>query len=425
MNRFARTALIVFLLSLFGKGIGFLRDMVLVARMGVGAQTDLYYSIINLIEALVVFSGLSTLHSLSNVITAKHLHDKPAIRNRFYTSFLLFALTAGIMFMMLPLVFPKRCLLFVLPGYQPEWIERAASWLFWAAPSVVFLALFRIFHAQFGVHGKFFYQNIFLVIVNAVLLMVTLTASPNSLVPSLCLFFSLAYGAAVVGQYLMLRSMDVRLTGIPISIYKEDSVMYIKLVLPLLMVTAAQSIAGIVDRMIASYYPEGMITALSLASGLFGFVVNLLLISITSVLFPDFSKAHFSGGSIQLIEKYLSGLKAALIVLLPIVIFILFFHDEIIRGLYFRRKFSLGSAEQVSGFLKLYALAIIPCAFYMIPSYVLQSMQCNTRVGFYGAISFIFNIVASIILSRLWGPAGIVWGTILTMTIYSIFMLRT
>lgn len=419
MSGFFGHAAQIVLLTLLAKGLGFLRDVLLVGKLDVSASTDMFYAALGIVECFVLFSGLNAMKS---VATSTFTQERAEGRSSSpYLSSLVYALLFYGSLVSLPLLlFPGAVARAFLPGFDSAAGAEISTFLRIIALLVLFRGLSLVLGNLLAVRGKFIAQNLPFPLVNAVAVIVILISGRASVVRNLCLALPLAYLGSSMIQYILLAERECRLTLVSMATVREYVRRFAGIAYPLLFVTAALSLAGVVDKAVASFFEKGTITSFNLAYLICFLPVGLLLIPISSVLFPRFSRAYQRGDMVQLEEDYNRGQLLAVTIFVPTAVFMMCSSREIVAAAFLRRNFSLQNVDTIASFLFVYSFALALNSVYYLTSFLFQGAQKNMVIGKIGAVGYAVNIVCSVALALLFGPVGIAVGTVCAFLVFAV-----
>lgn len=410
MSSLLRYAVIVFVINLAAKALTFIRDIVLVNRIGMDAGTDAFYAGLNIVEFFILFSGLNAFRSVATTSYVRHSSDDRE-SSKFLSIVLYVIIPYGIVGSLPLAIASGPIVTLFLPGLSPPSQLTAAFYLRILSGLVLLRGLSQILGSLLAVKKRFVLQNIFLAVTNALVLTAIAFSSQEHAIRNAAVALPLGYLLAVMFQAIFLFGRNHRLIPVDLFSLKQQVNNWFRLTYPLLFITVSLSLAGIVDKAIASYFREGTITALSFAFTLCFVPANLVLLSASNVLFPHFSSLHHEGRKADLSRVYNTGQLVLLVLFLPIVVFFICFPQDILSVFLVKKSITPSEIILTSRFLAIYSVALGANVIYYLSSFLLQSAQLNRIVGFIGMISFGMNIVGSILFSKLWGPIGIPMGT--------------
>jgi putative peptidoglycan lipid II flippase len=181
--------------------------------------------------------------------------------------------------------------------------------------------------------------------------------------------------------------------------------------LPVIFGTSIEQVNKLVDRTLASGIAVGGISALNYAARLNGFVQDLFVMSISTVMYPMISKMAS--------EQNLRGLKYTLseaigminLMVIPATVGAIIFAEPIVSLLFGRGAFTPEAAAMTSSALKFYSIGMLAFGLREILSRAFYALQDTKTPMVNGAIAVGLNIVLNIILSRYIGIGGLALAT--------------
>lgn len=179
------------------------------------------------------------------------------------------------------------------------------------------------------------------------------------------------------------------------------------LLFPLLFASISNQVNIIVERSIAARFVEGSLASLNYAIKLTIFPVNLIFTSLMTVLFPTLSKYITTGNSREISNTIKKSLKYLFFILIPFVIILILFREQIVRIVFERGAFTNLSTKSTATALGFYAPGIIGLAGIIILSRVYFAFKDTRMLTIIGISIIFFNIFSIILLSSIFGFVGI------------------
>jgi putative peptidoglycan lipid II flippase len=168
---------------------------------------------------------------------------------------------------------------------------------------------------------------------------------------------------------------------------------------------------GFVDQAMAGMLPGGSVAALSYGSRIVALVSTLVAGSLSTALVPYLStmvaNADFAGCR-HTLRTYR---RLALLVSVPITIFLVAFSRPLIRLLYQRGAFTSSDTLLVSHVQALYSLQIPFFALSMLHVRMLSALKRNDILMYAAGVNLSLDVVFNLICMRFWGVAGIALST--------------
>jgi len=194
-----------------------------------------------------------------------------------------------------------------------------------------------------------------------------------------------------------------------------------KLVLPVFIGSSVMSLNSFVDRYLASFLPEGSISALNFADKLNGVVYGIFSSSISAVIYPYLSR-FFSSEKKEEFKKYLVlSINSLILIMVPITAAVLVLSREIVQFVYERGAFDSRSTYLTSGALMFFSLGYLGYAVREILSRTFYSIQDTLTPMKNGILAVAINIVLNIVLVKYLKHRGLAGTSIVAYV--SVFLL--
>lgn len=194
---------------------------------------------------------------------------------------------------------------------------------------------------------------------------------------------------------------------------------------PVVLGNTTLYINQVIDKLIASNLEEGAISALSYSGTLYSFINVLLVASLVTVFFTEFSKCKIEENIEQVKVVWKKGIVILLLMLIPISIICIFFSNEIVTLVLKRGKFNEESVILTASALAFYTIG---APFYGVRNLTIRVFYAfnDTKIPMInGIISAVANILLSIVLANILGIKGITLATSISAIISSILMVRS
>ena len=229
--------------------------------------------------------------------------------------------------------------------------------------------------------------------------------------------FGLAWGV-VIGSFLHLALQIPRLIKLPEINYsfilglRMDEVREVtRLMAPRLLGVAVVQLNFLLNTLLASFQPDGSITAINLAFPLMIMPQAVIAQSIAIAALPTFSAQVAKNELSEMRNSLTSTLRAVLILSIPAAAGLILLRKPIVSLLYKGSAFTSHSVELVSWALLWYSIGLVGHCLVEITSrafYALHDTKTPVIIGI-GAMTgnLLFSIIFSTIFSRIgWMPHG-------------------
>ncbi len=168
----------------------------------------------------------------------------------------------------------------------------------------------------------------------------------------------------------------------------------------------------ILDRFMASYLPEGAVSALSYASRPVSVLSRVSILSVTTVLLPALS-LRSAGSDLESFKETLSQALGMLVfAMAPLSILLAAVRMPVIQLLFQRGKFDASAAASTANVFGGYALGLLPMAIAITLATAFNALEDTRSQSFFGAGSnFVSKLVFNPILILVLGVTGIALAT--------------
>lgn len=185
---------------------------------------------------------------------------------------------------------------------------------------------------------------------------------------------------------------------------------------PLLLGYSIVFINQQVDKIIVSGLGDGVVTAMGYASVLSNFICTFIG-SVSGVLFVYITKRIAENKHDDAADFLINSTGQMITVVLPILVLTVFNSKDIVTVVFGRGKFDDDAIETCSYALIGYGLMFIPYVFREIFSRFQYGYGDSKHPMINSSIGIVFNIIASIVLSKFIGVLGVTIATSLSVLI--------
>lgn len=404
-----KTALILIVLTLISKVIGFVREIILSYFYGTSSISDAY--LISLIIPTVIFTFIGSAISTSFIPTYNRITKEEGIeRARWYTNnifnILIIICTFIVIFF---LIFADPIVKLFASGFDEETLALAVSFSKVTIIGIYFTALVYLLNSFLQVKGNYIIPALIGLPMNFIMILSVFISSKGNI--SL-----LAIGVVVaVFCQLLFITPSVLKKG-----FKYQFVLNLKdpqiknmfvMAIPVLLGVAVNDINKIVDKTLASQIATGGISALTYATTLNNVVQGVFVLSLVTVMYPLISRMVIDGNISGLKKSLSETLNLVLIFVTPMTVGIMIFSEPIIKFLFGRGAFDENSIQMTSDALFFYSLGMIAFGFREVLSRPFYALGDTKTPMINATIGVVINIVLNFILSKYLGIGGLALAT--------------
>lgn len=413
MSKTVKSAIILFVATMIAKGLGFFRDVVIAYIYGAGVVSDAYLMALNIIS--VAFIGLfcvaiqSTFMPIYTDAENKGGHSKAL---EFTGNIINIIMIISILIVVLGWIFTEPLVKLFAMGFKGEVLELTVQLTRIVIFSVGLVSVTYILKAYLEIYDYF--------------LITGLMSLPYNLSIIISILLSKKFGISMLGYGTVFAFLAQMVFLIPFCYKKgfkykpkfsleDENVKHMALaIVPILIGASANQINNLVDKNLASTLAEGSLSALNYGYKLNIFVTGLFVASITSVLYPLFSKLGASKNIKKLKDTLSISINAVTLITMPISIGAFVLSEPIIRTLFERGQFDSSATLVTSRVLSFYAIDMLASGIIDVVIRVFYSLQ-DTKTPMKNSLLCVFlNIIFNLILVRFLKAPGLALGSSLS-----------
>ncbi len=397
-----RGTAIVSALTLLSRILGFIRDLLVARLLGASMFADAFFvafRIPNLLRSFIAEGALTS--AFVPVFSSSLSHGRPSAQATLsrISGFLL-CLTLPIT--ALGILFAPEVIHFMAPGFSAddEKLALAISLTRWMMPYIVCVSLIALLNSALNACGIFGASASAQIIMNIVLILGALCASP--FLPhtaTLLLAISVLVGgiAQLVAQIPACRRAG--LSCFPtFNIFSTDVGEVIKLMLPATIGASVYQLSIFFSTILASFLAEGSVSWLFYADRVAQFPIGIFSIALASVLLPALSRTSASANSVEFTSNLANSIRYTSFIIIPMSAGIWVLSLPIVRLLFERGEFSFESSIRTSQALQALALGLwaTSCHSMIVRAFIAKKDTITPTA--IGACSLIVSLFFSLLL---------------------------
>ncbi len=414
-----RNFIAVSLAIFFSKALGFLRDVLFASVFGTTLITDAYQTIFSLPSLL--FSSIGNALSSVNIPDlTDHLKNRSRAETQAYIANLFSQITLiGTVLSLLGIVVAPTITHFIAPGLDEQVNALSVTLCRIMMPTLLFVNLAYFSAGILQVHGHFLLSSLISLPFNLMIIF-ALFLRPGDL-----LFLGYMTTLGWLLQYIIQCPVLLKYgyhMGRKLNFLDPYSRNLYRNLLPILLGNSLLQLCLIVDRSFATNLEDGTAAALSFGSNLFITVTSVIIIAMTTVIFPRLSSYCLALDLIKIRALMSNVFKVFLFILLPYLVLVVCYHQQIISLVYERGAFNETSTYLTALSFLFYSFAVIGYACQEVFNrvfYALKKFKIPMLISF---ICLILNALFTFLLYRRFQITGIALSTSCCMGLYAVVM---
>lgn len=418
-NSIFRAGLLVALLTILSKCIGFLREALIAAYFGTTAETDAFF-LANSMPGLIFPSVCVSVSTAFIPLYIDRMTKQGKEEGDRYASRMLWAtlLLSAFLSIIGVILAPVMVSLFA-PGFS-EMQQELASRLSRITMGAFSLTMLNyMVSAILNANRIFIRSQIAFMFYNVSIISLTLFGGVGQTVEFLTAAFIISSGVQTLALIIVCRN---NFHCSLVNPFQIDAWYLLRHAIPILLGNSIVQINTIVDKILSSYLPEGSLSALNYGNTLTMIVTGVIILSLSTVLYPALTSC-ISQGKIDQFEKMLSkSLSTLSFILIPISVITVFTAEDIVILVYGRGSFGEQAIQATTIALSCYAPMFLAYGIREVLTKALYAFQDSKTPMINCSVGVCFNVAFSIILVQRIGIAGIALGTTLSAYISSILL---
>ncbi|WP_312654560.1 murein biosynthesis integral membrane protein MurJ [Proteiniclasticum sp.] len=415
-----KTAILLMIITILSKIMGFARDITLSYFFGASYITDAYLISITIPMVIFGFVGVGIasgyIPMYSQIEKAQGTKEGLKFTNNL-TNIMLVITT---IIFILGLIFTVPIVKLFASGFEGVALDLAVKFSRISLFGMYFTGLVSIFNSYLQIKGNYIVPAILGFPMNLITIIVIILSSKGDIL-LLAIGSLISSGSQLIIVLFYAYKMGYKYSGIlEINNINLRKMMYIAF--PAIVGSSVNQINVLVDRTVASGIVEGGITALNYAGKLNGFIQGIFVLSITTALFPIISKMA-AENDINGLKKTLSeSISSVNLLVIPATIGFMIFSEPIVAMVFGRGEFSSEAQVLTSAALFYYSLGMLGFGLSEVLSRAFYALQDTKTPAIYSAIAVTINIVLNIILSSFMGISGLALATSISALISTVLL---
>lgn len=417
----AYSAVMISILTLVSKGLGFLREIMIANRFGSGMETDTYFVAMTGTVIIMGTVGAALNTTLIPIFTEIGQRYGRKGKLKYFNNLINIIMAISLIIVVLGYIFSPVIIRLLAKDFEGEQFLLAVKLHRIGMPIAIFLALSYVFsgllHSSqiFGppAISGFPYNFVFLIYLvflckeaNVVTLMIV------SVIAALFQFLILVPATINMGyRYRLTFNLNDRYFRKAMS-----------LTVPVLIGSAVKQINVVIDKTLASGLKTGSISALNYASKIDEVVIAVFIMAITTVVYPMLADA-FARDNLRDVKSILGqGVNIILIITVPATVGLVLLGEPLVYLFFQRNAFDEVATYMTSQALIFYALGLVGSSLRLMLNKVYYSFQDTKTPMINGMIAVVVNLIFNLILIKPMGHRGLALATSISATVTTIML---
>ena len=420
-SKVAKSALILMVATLLSKVLGFARDLVLASTYGAGVVSDAYLMALSIPTILFLGSFCVAIQNTFMPLFTEVDKEKGREESlKFSSNVINIIMLLSLVMTVLGIVFAKPLVKVFAMGFTGEALDLTVQFTRIMLLSIGVVCITYIVKAYLEIHDNFLATGLMPLPYNIVIIFTIIFSKKLGL-------NTLAYGTvlAFLAQFLVLLPSAFK-KGFKyqpkINVKDENIKKMALLIVPVLVGASVTQVNSLIDKNLASTLAEGAISSLNYGYKLNIFVMGMFVASITSVLYPLFSKLSIEKNMDKLKETLATSINTVILILVPISIGAFILAEPIIKLLFERGEFTSRDTIITGQVLACYAIGMLASGIRDILVRVYYSLQDTKTPMKNSILCVLFNVIFNLLLIKYLETPGLALATSISANLAVVFL---
>lgn len=399
----ARNIIIVFLVTLVVKALGFFKEAFIATNFGLSEVLDTFF----IAFILPGFIQNVFIESFNRVFIPNYVAEQHSGNNTasFKSAVFLMTFTISVLLIILAFIFADFFITASFPGHDTEYYDLIKSQLFILLPCMLFWGLSSLIHGLLNINEEYLLPSM-----SGAIVPITIIST---------LFFGreyfgqnvLAYGTLIgaILSFIYLLTVGYKKNILALSLpnFRSENIRVMLQQVPVKITSSfLTGMHTVIDSYFAAKLVIGSVSALNYGNKIPGFAVGILVIAISNVLLPYFSKAVVVDRK-KSFQSLFKLLKTVFLISTVIAILGIITSDFFVSLFFERGEFTENDTEIVS-LIQQIILIYVPfkTSGILIVNF-LTSINKNHYMAVVAFVSVLVNAILDFLLIDLYGVYGI------------------
>lgn len=414
-----RNILTVGIITLLLKGLGFFKESVVAANFGLSEVLDTFF-IAFLVPGFImnVFIGAFKSVFIPNYVA--ELKTGNSISSFQGTGFLITLCIAGL-FTLIAFLFTDVYLENFFPGHTADYYHLIKSHFQYLMPCIIFWGLSSLLSGLLNIDNEFRLSTFSSIFVPLAIIVCLFLFRP--VFGNMVLAIGTLIGSVAAFLYLLIICIWKKIIHIATPDLRNANAKLMFAQVPAKVSSGfLTGMNGVVDQYFAAQLAVGSIAAINYGNKMPAFLKGLLVVAVTNVLLPYFSKMILENRK-RTFDQLFKMLKLIFLVAGVFAVIGIFLSDFLVALFFERKEFTEEDTELVANIQKIFLVYIPFSIAAMVVVNFLTSINKNTVMAYISFAALLLNIVLDYILIQYYGIFGIVLCTTIVVIIKDIALI--
>lgn len=419
-----RTVIVITIITIISKILGFLREMILAYFFGTSFISDAYLLAISI--PIILFGFLSCFSiAYIPIYTDIRYKNGDIESNKFTNKIISITIILSIFCVLICNLFNAQVVNILAPGFSLKTSKLTSEFLYISVNIILIVPVANILVSYLNCNNKYFQSNI-----------ATLSIS---IIQIVFLFVGGIYNFKII-IWGMLCSHIIYIMILYLFVYKngfkfrfciritDDIKVTLKIILPIFFTNMLVQINSFIDKVFASQLVEGCISSLKYAEVLRNFIFYVATYGLTTIVYPIISKMVTQGDIEKVKNVLIKSIDIIIFIFVPCTLGAIILSNSVIIFIFQQGSFDNLSTSMTSLAFSMYCVGLLAMSIRNILVKVFYAIKYTKYTLYVGFVTVILNIMLDIILINKMSHAGLALATsisaIISIPIFFIILVR-
>lgn len=409
MGKVAKNTIMIMVITILCKFIGFGREIVLGSIYGFNDYGGIYLAVVNIPD--IIFALVGTCIMTTFIPLHYDIEQEQGLTKakEFLNNVVTITIIISTIIAVISLIFTEDIVKLFAMGLEGKNLDIAIKFTRILIPGGFFISIAGIINAYLNINNDFITPACISIPFNIIVITTIIVSSKTS--PYIMIIGTML---GMISKFL-LQVIVAYKKGYryKFTLNLSDEYLYkmIKLSAPILIGVAVSQINSVADKSIATTLGLESVSALSYANRLNGFVIGVFTASLISVIYPRLSEFLVNENKEGFIDIITKSINSMVIFIIPISLGSIVLSKPIVRILFERGQFNEQATHMTAIALSCYSIGMIGYALRDILGKIFYSLKDTKTPMINGVFAVILNIALNIVLSKKLGYAGLALAT--------------
>ncbi len=426
MSSSVKTVSNVFIIILFSKLLGQLREIFIAHFYGTGMEATAFYTAMQIpLSFFDMVLGFAIVSAFVPVFNEYYQKSGKDIADKFASNFITVVSFASFVITLFGMFFSVNIVEFIAKGLSesPQTVMLTSNLLKMIFPSLVFTTLAYSFAGVLQSYGEFKVPAAMSLVSNLITILYFIIFRENTTIYGVTLTMLLGWIMQFVILLPKLKKFNYNYTFC-FSLFDERMIKVYKLAGPVILSSWVQPLNIMINLFLASFVADGAaVPAINYANRIYLIIASVFAVSLTNVTLPSLSRFFADNDKENAANYILNSLKATIMFLLPVMGMFVLYSKDVVKIIYESGSFDTTSTTLTTTALMFYSFGMLGYALNEVINksfYAMQKSQITMKVAI---VSIAINTICSFSLYKSWGIGGLAVSTSIATNVSTIILL--